>query len=49
MNLKNVADGSVGVNSFAHSLVFMRMNSHLRKQHITLNENNIHHQIRLPE
>ena len=46
MNLKNIVDGFVGANSFAHNLLFVRMNSHLWKQHNALNENNIHHQLR---
>jgi len=44
MNLTDMIYGFVGANSFAHNLLFVRMNSHLQKQYDALSKNHIRHQ-----
>jgi hypothetical protein len=46
MNLKNAVDGVVGVNLFAKTMDYVRINSHLQIQFNMLNKNNFFIQLR---
>jgi hypothetical protein len=46
INLKNAVDGVVGVNLFAKTMDYVRINSHLQIQFNMLNKNNFFIQLR---